>query len=466
MPRLAERTSARGPYAYQDDGIAWLKSLRNLPVDPGHGYLADEPGLGKTRQLLLAAEGRTLVVAPALALSAGVWDDEHAKWRPDLDLTCVPYTSLCRMERVPSAKDPTKLVNHMTELLRPEYKGHWDTIIFDEAQYIKGRKTNWTIASKKLHADQVFLASGTPIPNWADEVFTALQLLRPTDATSGGLLGSYWRWAAEWFRIGSDGFSTHAILGPLDDTDAGWARFFRENFGSRFLMRMRDDVLKDLPPLTETPLHLAMSPAQAKVYKQLKKDYIAWTEDGHEISTFSTGGLHTKLVQVATGLELLDPQAPTSPKFKHFEDRVRDQAQPSLAVGAFRMTARVAYRCAQRVGKRPVLVIGGMSNRERKEAIDGFKDGKYDVLCATAFAIAESLTLTQADTVHMLERTYVPTKNLQVVRRVHRIGQTRPVSVIQYITEKSVDSAALKTIGKKTDQQVRALSAREFAGML
>lgn len=448
-------------YSYQETGIAWLRSLGDLPVDPGRGLLGDEPGLGKSRQLLMAAEGRTLVVAPSMVLDGGVWSDELQRWRPDLDATCAPYSMLNARERTGNGSG-TRPVDR----LRPEYDQHWDTVILDESHYIKGRKTSWTKAVGRLDTDRLYLATGTPVPNWAHELFTSLQLLHPSETRPGGKYGSYWRWAADWFQVGATRHSAMEVGDPLDDSDAGWDRFYAENLGARFLQRKRDDVLTDLPPLTMSTVLLPMKPAQAALYRKLKKEYVAWTESGHEIVAWSAGGLHTKLAKVCTGIELEDPDTKCSAKLDALTERLRDQARPSLVACQFKATARFAAERATSVGRSPVVITGDTSSGDRKKAIEGYKAGRFDVLCATIETIAEGLTLTNADTVHLVERSYRPSKNEQAIRRVHRIGQTRPVTVVNYVSKDSVDERMVDTLQVKTDHQMKVLRPREFAKML
>lgn len=448
-------------YAYQEDGIAWLRGLGDLPADPGRGLLADEPGLGKSRQLLMAAEGRTLVVAPSMVLDGGVWRDEVARWRPDLDVTCAPYSMLNAREKTGRGSG-TRPVDR----LRPEYAGHWDTVILDEAHYIKGRKTSWTKAVLQLDADRVYAATGTPIPNWAYELFTLLQLLNPSERRQGAKYGSYWRWVAEWFDVGATRYSQMAVGDPLDDSPQGWSRFYDENLSGRFLQRLRDDVLTDLPPMTEQTLLLPMKPAQLKLYRQLKKDFVAWTESGEEVVAWSSGGLHTKLAKVCTGVEIEDPSSPCSSKLDALQERLADQARPSLVVCQFRATAQAAYDRAVKAGRSPAVITGDTSSRVRSEILDRYRAGDFDVLCATVETVSEGLTLTHADTVHMVERSYRPSKNEQAIRRVHRIGQTRPVTVLHYVSKGSVDESMVRLLKQKTDHQVRVLKASELAALL
>ena len=443
-------------YSYQDVGVDWLRARAE---DGGTAYLGDEPGLGKSRQLLLAAKEPILVIAPAMVLDGGTWDDETEKWAPGADVTQVGYSMLNARTRTEKGGSRPVLT------LRPELDRHWGTVILDEAQYIKGRKTTWTVAARKLSSDRTFLASGTPIPNWAEELFTSLQLMHPAETKPNGELSSYWRWAKRWFHVNPTRYSPMAVGAPLDDSPSGWATFHDECFKGRFLQRLRDDVLTDLPPLTEQWLHLPMKPAQAKLYRELKKQYVAWTESGEEVSAWSAGGLHVKLAQTCTGLELVSGDR-CSAKLDAFAERVRDQARPSLAVGHFRATVAAAAVRAAEVGRSVAVVDGGTSSTDRRTAIRAFQRGELDVLCATIETIGEGLTLTSADTVHMLERSYRPSKNQQVIRRVHRIGQTRPVTVVHYVSKATVDSGMLPTLAAKTDQQVKALRPAEYARLL
>ncbi len=64
-------------YPYQKTGVAWLSGR-------DRALLADEPGLGKTCQALLAIPKRAPSVVVCPASVKGVWRAEAAKWRPDL----------------------------------------------------------------------------------------------------------------------------------------------------------------------------------------------------------------------------------------------------------------------------------------------------------------------------------------------------------------------------------------------
>lgn len=444
---------------YQIDGIDFLDTK-------GFGYLADEPGLGKSAQLAMAAHGRTLIVAPAYVLEAGVWDDELARWAPQLSATQTSYTSLCERER--TAKGGSRPVPR----LRPDLlQEHWDTVILDEAHHTKGRDTTHTKAAMTLarRTERLFLASGTPIPNWPYELWTALVMLHePGDRR----FSSFWRWAREWFKVSKHRRGNYEI-GHLHGCSMRcpvpcehWTAFQEANFEGRMLMRYRDDVLTDLPPLTEQTIRVKMTPAQERVYKALRRDFIAWVEEtGREVVAWNAGAQATKLAQVATGVEVVDPGARASGKLDALRGLLADGHVPALVVAHFRASVRAAADVVRALGLEPVVVSGDVPPAARGRLVRAFQQGTGDVLVATIDSIAEGVTLTRAGTVIFLEHSWRPSRNQQTLRRIHRMGQDRPVTVVHLVTRASVDGRMQRVLATKTDRQVRALTLGELADL-
>lgn len=452
-------------YEFQDDGIQFLQAR-------DRALLGDEPGLGKSRQLLLAAEGRTLVLAPAMVLDAGVWTDEHAKWRPDLDLTQAAYTTLCKREKTPKGG------SRPIPVPRPEFRDHWDTVIFDESHYLKSRNTIWTKAAMLLQADRTYCSTGTPIPNWAHELFTTLQLLYPNEAKPGGRFGSYWRWVKTWFKVWKPPYAPKSLkIEGLKGCDHGnvpscpcWVRFHDENLGDRFLQRLRDDVLTDLPPIVgggPQRIFVDLVGDQKKAYREIKKDFITWVgENEHEHVAWNSAAQTVKLAKIATGLEILEPTAFASGKFAYLETAYRDRPNPMLVVAHFRRSIDRAAHLSEINGRRTVVLNGSTPKAQRRRIVKDFQDGRYDTFCATIDTVREGLTLTRADTVIRLERSYLPSRNDQVIRRIHRIGQTRPVTILDLITRDTNDEHVLKLLAEKTDEQMKALRPHELLALV
>lgn len=482
MPRLPGRDhrspGPAGERPYQTEGVQFLEAGPRR-------FLADEPGLGKSLQLVRASRGDTLVVAPGMVLQGGTWDVEVGKWADDPSrFTQVSYTSLNTREKTGrgSGTKPSSQA-------KPEYDRAWGTVILDEAHYVKGRKTTWTQSLRKVCAksERVYLASGTPIPNWPHELFVPLQLLNPGEAKPGRRFGSYWGWAEEWFRIAPDPHrprskvvrgllacsgrcSSRAVTDPCEHLQ----EFVQANFGDDYLQRLRDDVLTDLPPLTgPVRVNVPFGPDQQRVYRELRDELVTDLPSGEELVAWSPGSKVALLDQLCTGIGMvgLDPLQPEdlkhSAKLERLKWDLTDRATPTLVVAHYRRSVEAAAMVARLTGAKASVVHGGTSPRDRRAAVEGFQAGRVDVLCGSLQTVSEGLTLTAADLVVFLETSYRPSTNTQATRRIHRLGQTRPCLALDYVATtarggKTLDGLKRELLAEKSDLQARVLTAAQL----
>lgn len=481
-PKSPSKPPAR---PYQVEGARFLR-------DRGRAFLGDEAGLGKSRQLLEAASGTTLIVAPAMVLDGGNWDDQVSEWAPDdLEVYQRPYSGMnARMKTGRKGKNGQDIYGVSTAL-HPSVKdlGRIETLILDEAHYVKGRGTSWTGAAQAIarQADQVFLATGTPIPNWPHELFVPLQLLFPEEARRGGRFGSYWRWVGEWFWTAPSPFRAHEtdILGmrrcaskcadrpPTDPCDH-YREFVAANLGDRFLQRWRDEVLTDLPPLTQVKIECPMTPRQYTEYRSMRDEFVAESANGTEVVAWSSGAKNVLLDRMTTGLGVLDgglPSSAESGKLKRLEFDLSSRSRPTLVVAHYRATVEASAQVARSFGLRVETIHGGTSKTERLARVRAFQSGALDCLCGSLETIAEGLTLTAADMTIFVEKSYKPSRNEQAIRRIHRLGQQRPCTVLDYVAVtprggKTLDVTKRELLTKKTDVQMRVLTAAQFATLL
>ncbi len=415
-----------------------------------------------------------LVTAPAMVLEGGTWDDEIAKWRPEwepgVDIVQVPYSMLTA--RTTEQREDGRRVSVPQAKARGEHLREWGTVIADEAHYIKGRKTLWTkafqeIANPKIN-ERVWMATGTPIPNWAHELFTQACVLDPEAAQTGARLGSYWRWVAQWFDTTPTRWSKgQPSVGAFkDDTPEGWLAFYEANLGDQYLARTWEDVLPDLPPMRFQQIDCPMTKNQAKAYKDLKRDFLAVLDTGNEVMAWSKGGLNEKIRQCATGLEVLDPEAQGSGKLDRLRTLLTDRPGQAFVVAHYRQAVEACARAAAEVGRTVAFVHGGSSKSERQAAVRAFKDGSLDVLCGSIETVAEGLNFENCHFVYRVERAWRPSRNDQVARRIRRLSNLQPKVCIDLVTPNCVDSKMLPVLATKTDQQIKVLRAREIAALL
>jgi SNF2 family DNA or RNA helicase len=397
-----------------------------------------------------------------------VWIEEIERWTPDLDYQWVSYGSLC--DRVMNDKGTarSKVVPRLREGLSPE----WDTIICDEAHYLKNRGTNWTIVvggtgSKKpgLRSERLYLATGTPMPNWGHEIFMFLRLLYPGDPR----FSNYWGWVEEHFKTWNPPYApkTTEVRGlhrglTWEEVAVDWG------IAGRWLRRDIDDVLPDLPPMTAQTIGVDMTPAQERAYKRLKKEWMAvLPETGNLVVSWNDGGIYSKMLQCSTGLSTLDlgERNDNSGKLDVLEELVRERTHPVLIFCIYKNTAEAAARRLRGLlGEDRVGVVSSLySGNDRLKEIARFRAGEYQALVGTLGTMSEGHTLTRADTCIFLERSPRPVTNYQARGRIRRFGQMRPTLSIDLVTRGTVDGALAKLVSQKADEIELALTGFQLA---
>mmetsp|Transcript_13524 Transcript_13524/g.49201 ORF Transcript_13524/g.49201 Transcript_13524/m.49201 type:complete len:1275 (-) Transcript_13524:156-3980(-) len=114
-----------------------------------------------------------------------------------------------------------------------------------------------------------------------------------------------------------------------------------------------------------------------------------------------------------------------------------------------RMLEIVEWRLSK-LGIKLVMLLGSMPINQRRAAIDAFKrDPNVHVILMSLKAGGEGLNLQVATRVFVLEPWWNPAVEMQAIQRAHRIGQTRPVTAVRFITKGTIEERMLQLQEKK-----------------
>jgi len=95
---------------------------------------------------------------------------------------------------------------------------------------------------------------------------------------------------------------------------------------------------------------------------------------------------------------------------------------------------------------------GSMSHDQRVEALQAFSGhGHVQVILCSLKAAGTGLNLTVADHVLLIDPWWNPAVEDQAVDRAHRLGQRRPVRVLRYVAERTVEERILEVHRQKRD---------------
>lgn len=421
----------------------------------GRCILGDDMGLGKTVQTLAAVElmarergvERVLVVAPASVKYQ--WESEIRKFTR----RHVQVIDGGRQNRLRQYAQPTffRLINYEQVLKDRDELNAWhaDVIVLDEAQRIKNWESKVSRAVKKLRSRFALVLTGTPLENKLEELYSIVEFV------DDRRLGPAFQFLHDHRMIDEQG----KLLGyrNLDK--------IREKLAPILLRRTRAEVLAQLPARTDNTVYVELSEEQQGPYMEqqatlarlVTKKYLTEVDRRRVLCCIAN------LRMLCDSTFLFDKTTNVSPKLEEFAELMRDlvAAGPHKVVvfsqweTMLRKAAEVLD--AQQIGY--VLLHGGVPGKERRGLMDRFRDEPACRVFLSTDTGGTGLNLQCADTVINLELPWNPAVLEQRIARVHRLGQHRPVQVINLVTRGTIEERVLRTLDPK-----RALFDGVFAG--
>ncbi len=416
---------------YQKAGYDWLCFLQSYALA---GVLADDMGLGKTLQALAALlasvqKGETaasLVVCPASVTS--VWEEEVTRWCNGIRPVVLDASRRLAFLRDPRPRSLAiasyqSVARNVDAFSRVE----WSYLILDEAHKIKNPDTATARACKSLRARYKLAVTGTPIQNRLSELWSLFDFL----------LHGY---------LGSRGDFEDRFAHPIGrDRDAQAAHRLRRRIDPFKLRRVKEQVAKDLPTLSQQVVSIALLPKQRELYRRIVRTELRQVVDGLRASASGSGAMHalTKLLrlrQVCAHPRLVDGSIELRGTSAKLEVLAADLEQ--ILAGSHRalvftqwtqMAALIRAYLAEE-GIEHSHIDGTMPQELRKQVVKRFqeRDGP-PVMVLSLHAAGEGITLTAADYVFLYDRWWNPAVEDQAIARAHRISQKRPVTA--YILE-------------------------------
>src|SRR5699024_2437040 len=110
------------------------------------------------------------------------WRNELSRLAPDLDIAVISGTPKERTALINEASDKDVCITSYGTMRQDAalYEGlHFQTMVLDEAQFIKNYQTNTSKAVRTIVASRRFALSGTPIENSVDELWAIFQVILP-----------------------------------------------------------------------------------------------------------------------------------------------------------------------------------------------------------------------------------------------------------------------------------------------
>src|SRR5262249_7630502 len=305
----------------------------------------------------------------------------------------------------------------------------------DEAQRIKNWEAKISRAVKKLRSRYALVLTGTPLENKLEELYSIVQFV------DDRRLGPAFQFLHEHRVIDERG----KLVGyrNLDK--------IREKLGPIFLRRTRAEVLKQLPARTDNLVFVEMTEAQRLPYadqqatlaRLVHKKYLTEVERRRVLCCIAN------MRMLCNSTFLYDKQTNVSPKLEEFAEVLRELVVEGphkvVVFSQWEMMLRKAAEVLDRLKVGHVTLHGGVPGKQRRGLMDRFREDPQCRVFLSTDAGGTGLNLQAADTVVNLEVPWNPAVLNQRVARVHRMGQHRPVQVINLVTRGTIEERVLQT---------------------
>ncbi|WP_442880781.1 DEAD/DEAH box helicase [Aeromicrobium sp.] len=463
---------------YVPEGLELMRHQAQLVDAAADGHrtflLADEPGLGKTAQALLAAQAAKayplLVVVPNVVKTN--WAREAETWTPRHKATVIHGDG----DNIDGFADIV-IVNyevldrHVGWLGDLGFRG----MVLDEAHFIKNKSSQRSQHVLEL-SDRIRARTARPLLM----ALTGTPLINDIDD-----------FLAIWEYLGwIDGKKPRAeLMHALEETgltpvDPGFYPAARNAVIDLGIVRRRKiDVAADIPArrIADIPVELDDEAGRSikEAERQLARRMVARYESA--LATRKEGitveGIDHELVRRVAAWEREDSSSKTDENVFSMMRRI-GQAKAGLAAD---YTAQLAHSVGKVVffakhidvmdtaeqtfdkrGIKYISIRGNQSTAARQKAIDAFtNDPDVAIAVCSLTAAGVGLNLQAASNVVLAELSWTDAEQTQAIDRVHRIGQAEPVTAWRIIASQTLDPKIAELIDSKAGLAARALDGSD-----
>jgi SNF2 family DNA or RNA helicase len=441
-------------YDHQQEGVSWMMNREQDHTIIKGGCLSDDPGLGKTNQMLATIlansdGGRNLIIAPVSLMNQ--WRDAAQKIFPDKRIRIChgkagSFDSLAEIQKI----DPFITIAPYSQTFHSSggeyfptvlHQEHWERVILDEAHILRNHKSKVFKGCSELKANIRWALTGTPIQNTINDLVSIFKFLHVPQISIQSDFDTLKQQLikrrnknimAEAYKVLNLHIEDTEFLDDEEKKFYEWLKLYiagefakiegqKHQMGAVFelLLRLRQATIH--PKIVFSGLYRKLVENNGdkqtidEIYKQLK----IWS---NKPSTKIT-----KLIE----------------KFTSHENSTK-----SLIVSHFTEESNIIYQFLQKAfpALRIEIFDGSLSLEQRNDMVKKARLGEIDCMIIQIQCGGVGLNLQMFNKVYIVTPDWNPSNEIQAIARCHRIGQTSDVEVVKLIIHQD---SAKPTIDEK-----------------
>jgi ERCC4-related helicase len=438
-------------YPYQAEGALFA-------VRAGRALIGDDMGLGKTVQAIAATEilarhfgvAKVLVICPTSLKYQ--WQSEIARFsgRQGENAARVINGGRAQRQKDYALDDFCKITNY--EKLKPDLDliAAWapELVIVDEAQRVKNWNTIAARALKRVDSPYAIVLTGTPLENKLEELISIVQFV------DQHRLGPTWKLLHE-----------HQVKDEAGRV-TGYTRLDKigQTLAPVMIRRRKSEVLRQLPSRTDQNLLVPMTEMQM-LHHQENADVVARIVQRWRKTRFLSDKDQRRLTCALQNMRmscnstyLLDQETDHGVKADElaalFDDLFAEPEAKAVVFSQWTRTHDIVIRRLEARGLGYVSFHGGVPSEKRPALVERFRDDPACRVFLSTDAGSTGLNLQHASTLVNMDLPWNPAILEQRIARIHRMGQERPVQVINFVAKGTIEEGMLSVLAFK-----RSLSA-------
>ena len=371
-----------------------------------------------------------LLVAPTSLL--GNWQAEIEKFTPQLKPLIL--TGSQRKKRYKLIKNFDVIITSYGVMSRDHKRltgFSWHSLVLDEAQAIKNRKTQVAKMAKTIPSKHRLCLSGTPLENHLGEIWSLFDFLMPGFLASEQLFQKLYQWPIEKEKNQQMLAQLQARLAPF------------------ILRRTKNEVAKELPDKNEIIKFIELTEQQADIYESIRltmTDEIKQAVRNHQANQILIGNALLRLRQICCHPSLLKLNSVVdgvdSAKLNWLKlalPNLLQEGRKILIFSSFTSMLKIIAKTLDDMAIDYLKLTGKTPSHKRTERINRFQAEEVPVFLISLKAGGAGINLTAADTVIHFDPWWNPAAEQQASDRAHRIGQDKQVFVYKLITKGTVE---------------------------
>ena len=444
-------------FAYQAEGVLFA-------YQHGRVIIGDEMGLGKTLEAIAAVElfrrefgiSKVLILAPTSLKYQ--WKTEIEKFAgQEAQVVEGMATARHRMHREGEAA--YKIASYHSALFDSQAMDDagYDLIILDEAQRIKNWRTKIAQSVRRIPSRHVLVLTGTPIENNLEELYGLVQFVDP-------------------FALGP----RHIFFPRYQTTDDNGRVIGYENLGEirqllaqRLIRRTKKQVLPQLPKRSDKNLVVPMTQPQREMHRefadQVAKLVIKWQR-----MKFLDEQDRQKLLKNLNLMRMVCDSTYIVDQSTNYQTKV-DELRNILSeilemdgekVVVFSQWARMNDLVAKELTDMGVnfrYLHGGVHSKNRGVLYTEFNQNPAVRVFLSTDAGGVGLNLQSAAWLINLDIPWNPGTLEQRIGRIYRLGQEKPVNIINLVAQETIEHNLLGMIQFKKSLAAGVLDDGEDA---